>query len=283
MLVWSEEHGIDGKTFYRPLEDVVYELLQDPRGKDFLNYEAKPIFLGDKRVFGPLRSAGFWEELEKEHPGKTVVLAIVYSDETSMFTGVSAHPVLGMYCVHICVLCTQFTDMLLCALSYFGQLQRTVQVHKQSMESYDSSSNKFESVGDQHGQNQTVSPCSRQIIRELQPVAQGRSACSVLRWSNAGHSHSFGSVAGRSARSMVHLRLCRGTCTLHTITFDLVYFAHIYFLFYLLVITGVWCLLFVVCLFVNHLFCSFGFWCFCCSVELCVLCTHFVYFAHKSF
>eukprot|EP00961_Rhodomonas_salina_P003510 48626-Rhodomonas_salina.1 len=60
-----------GKTFYRPLEDVVYELLQDPRGKDFLNYEAKPIFLGDKRVFGPLRSAGFWEELEKEHPGKT--------------------------------------------------------------------------------------------------------------------------------------------------------------------------------------------------------------------
>lgn len=102
---------MEGTTHFRLVEDVVIELLQDPRMKDEITYQAKQIFQGNKRVFGPLSSGKFWEELEVKFPDKTIILLIIYSDATEFYKGVSAHPVFGKMCT---VLCTEYTYLTTC-------------------------------------------------------------------------------------------------------------------------------------------------------------------------
>ena len=82
------------KIFYRNFLDVCIELLQDPRFKNCIDYNAKPLFSGDQRVFGPLSSGLFWELQEHLHPNKTVIPVCIYSDATEFYTSVTAHPVL---------------------------------------------------------------------------------------------------------------------------------------------------------------------------------------------
>ena len=89
--------------------DVCVELLQDPRFEGHIDYHSKALFNFDsstgtkQRVWGPFSSGLFWEWAEQVHPNKTVIPFIVYSDATEFYTGVSAHPVLGMYVCFVVV------------------------------------------------------------------------------------------------------------------------------------------------------------------------------------
>jgi hypothetical protein len=94
-----------GSFFYRRLEDVVVEILQDPRTTGKINWSAKPLFTGGKRVVGPFSSGLHMQMQELKHPGKTVIHVIAYSDETEFFKGESAHPVFGNVAVQRTLAC----------------------------------------------------------------------------------------------------------------------------------------------------------------------------------
>jgi hypothetical protein len=83
------------RVFYRLIEDLVVDLLQDPRTIENINWRAKPLFSGNKRLLGPYSSGVNMEMLEKLHPGKTVINLICYSDEVEFYKGVTAHPIMG--------------------------------------------------------------------------------------------------------------------------------------------------------------------------------------------
>ncbi len=83
------------KVFYRFVEDLVVDLLQDPRLAGHMTWHAKPLFCGGNRLLGPWSSGASMQLLDKLHPGKTVINLICYSDEVEFFKGVSAHPIMG--------------------------------------------------------------------------------------------------------------------------------------------------------------------------------------------
>ncbi len=91
----TDKDGAEGKIFYRLFEDIIVELLQDARLKDFLEYVAKPLHNGKHRLFGPFSSGLRWEQLQQQFPGKSIILLLVYSDATEFFKGLSAHPIFG--------------------------------------------------------------------------------------------------------------------------------------------------------------------------------------------
>ena len=111
-LLFETGFGIDGKVFWRYLEDCVVDILLDPTFQDCIDYEAKPLFQDGERIFGPLRSGMEWEELQEKYPHKTIVPVQVYTDGTEFMKGSGAHPMFGNYtgivllqllCVH-CIL-----------------------------------------------------------------------------------------------------------------------------------------------------------------------------------
>jgi hypothetical protein len=90
-----DERLAGSKVFYRFMEDLVVDLLQDPRLSQHIDWHAKPLFSGGKRLLGPYSSGVNMQLLEKLHPGKTVINLICYSDECEFFKGVTAHPIMG--------------------------------------------------------------------------------------------------------------------------------------------------------------------------------------------
>jgi hypothetical protein len=53
------------------------------------------LFCDGRRVLGPYSSGLHMQLLEHQHPGKTVVHVIAYSDETEFYKGETAHPIFG--------------------------------------------------------------------------------------------------------------------------------------------------------------------------------------------
>ena len=90
----------DGQIHYKLMEDVVFDLLQDPEFQDHIDYAAEPLFRNGRRIFGPFRSGIDWELLEKEHPGKTVVCLWMFTDGTEFYKGRSVEPFYGECTVH---------------------------------------------------------------------------------------------------------------------------------------------------------------------------------------
>ena len=111
----TEADGVEGQVFYKLFEYVVIDLLQDPSFKDAIDYAAKPLFNQDgERLFGPMTSGAAWEDITIQHPGKTPILVVFYSDATTFYKNTSAHPVFST-CTAVCssalleiVLCVVF-------------------------------------------------------------------------------------------------------------------------------------------------------------------------------
>lgn len=103
-----EEDGCDQKAYYKLFEQCVHDLLHDPKLKDCIDYEPKPLFnTSGSRVFGPASSGVFWEVKQIEFPDKAIILAVFYSDGTEFYKGVCAHPVFGMFLHSMCPKCVQ--------------------------------------------------------------------------------------------------------------------------------------------------------------------------------
>jgi hypothetical protein len=87
-----------GTIRVRRYEDGVIDLVQDNGLGSVKDWRARPMFFNGRRVLGPFSSAMWWQLQEYEHPGKTVVGVIVYSDATEFFKGESAHPIFSKCC-----------------------------------------------------------------------------------------------------------------------------------------------------------------------------------------
>ncbi len=127
VLFLHTDYGVDATVYYKYFEDVVLDLLLDASLKDFMHYEAEPLYCGSERVFGPFSSGLLWQKYEMDFPDKTVINVFLYSDETEFYKGTSAHPIFRKFPSPVSALmlhCTQ-PDCAQCFYSYTGQYWRT--------------------------------------------------------------------------------------------------------------------------------------------------------------
>ena len=178
----------ESSYWYKKIQDIIADILQDPLLKDHIDWHPKPLFGKDgKRVFGPFSSGMFWEEKQFQYKGKTVIVFIVYSDATDFYSGVSAHPVfskkLDKFGIHTVYLLYKLTTLLFC--SYSGEYQGITQVYKCGMETSDAASSAQslfdgnEEEASTGGESQNLAQGDGPCISRLQRAPGERNASQV--------------------------------------------------------------------------------------------------------